>query len=303
VNWLTNFVRPKLRALVKRADVPDKLWHKCPKCDQIIFHRDLERNLHVCQHCGHHMRMTVEARLRLFFDDGIFERAKLPNVPTDPLKFRDQRKYTDRLRDAQRSSGEDDAIVVASGKMDGRTIVVAVFNFSFMGGSMGRAVGEGVLLAAQLAVEKNAPMIAVPASGGARMQEGVLSLMQMPRTVIAVQQVKNAGLPYIVLLTDPTTGGVTASFAMLGDIQIAEPDAMIGFAGQRIIEQTVRETLPEGFQRAEYLLEHGMIDMVVPRGELRQTLCNIFDLLCRPMPKGSSGALSIPDRPDSAQHP
>lgn len=302
MNWLTNFVRPKLRALVKQADVPDNLWRKCPKCDQMIFHRDLERNLHVCQHCSHHMRMPVEARLKLFFDDGVFERADIPGVPVDPLKFRDQKKYTDRLRDAQRSSGDDDAIIVASGEMNGRPIVVAVFNFSFMGGSMGRAVGEGVLAAAQLAVEKNAPMIAVPASGGARMQEGILSLMQMPRTVIAVQQVKDAGLPYIVLLTDPTTGGVTASFAMLGDIQIAEPDAMIGFAGQRVIEQTVRETLPEGFQRAEYLLEHGMIDMVVPRGELRQTLCTIFDLLCHPMPEGG-GALTIPERPDSAQQP
>ena len=234
------------------------------------------------------MRMTVEARLRLFFDDGVFERAKLPDVPTDPLEFRDQRKYTDRLRDAQRSSGEDDAIVVASGKMDGRTIVVAVFNFSFMGGSMGRAVGEGVLLAAQLAVEKNAPMIAVPASGGARMQEGVLSLMQMPRTVIAVQQVKNAGLPYIVLLTDPTTGGVTASFAMLGDIQIAEPDAMIGFAGQRIIEQTVRETLPEGFQRAEYLLEHGMIDMIVPGGNCGKHCVIYSTCFAAPFPKAAA---------------
>ena len=288
MNWLTNFVRPKLRALVKQADVPEKLWRKWSECDQMIFHRDLERNLHVCQHCGHHMRMPVEARLQLFFDDGIFERTAIPDVPVDPLNFRDE------------------AIVVATGAMNGRPIVVAVFNFAFMGGSMGRAVGEGVLAAAQLAVEKKAPLIVVPASGGARMQEGVLSLMQMPRTVIAVQQVKEAELPYIVLLTDPTTGGVTASFAMLGDIQIAEPGAMIGFAGQRVIEQTVRENLPEGFQRAEYLLEHGMIDMVTPRAELKQTLSRVFELLCNPMPDGNRDgggdgrALTIPDMPDLA---
>ncbi|MBT5107987.1 MAG: acetyl-CoA carboxylase carboxyltransferase subunit beta [Rhodospirillaceae bacterium] len=308
MNWLTNFVRPKLRALVKQADVPEKLWRKCPECDQMIFHRDLERNLHVCQHCGHHMRMPVEARLRLFFDDGVFTRAAIPDVTLDPLKFRDQKRYTDRLRDAQRASGEDEAIIVAAGAMNGRTVVVAVFNFSFMGGSMGRAVGEGVLAAAKLAVEKKAPLIVVPASGGARMQEGILSLMQMPRTVIAVQQVKEAELPYIVLLTDPTTGGVTASFAMLGDIQIAEPGALIGFAGQRVIEQTVRENLPEGFQRAEYLLEHGMIDMVTPRADLKQTLSCVFDLLCNPMPDGRHGggdnrALTIPDMPDSAHRP
>lgn len=252
------------------------------------------------------MRMPVEARLQLFFDDGIFERTAIPDVPVDPLNFRDQKRYTDRLRDAQRASGEDEAIVVATGAMNGRPIVVAVFNFAFMGGSMGRAVGEGVLAAAQLAVEKKAPLIVVPASGGARMQEGVLSLMQMPRTVIAVQQVKEAELPYIVLLTDPTTGGVTASFAMLGDIQIAEPGAMIGFAGQRVIEQTVRENLPEGFQRAEYLLEHGMIDMVTPRAELKQTLSRVFELLCNPMPDGNRDgggdgrALTIPDMPDLA---
>lgn len=308
MNWLTNFVPPKLRALVKQADVPEKLWRKCPKCDQMIFHRDLERNLHVCQHCGHHMRMPVESRLRLFFDDGVYERAAIPDVPADPLKFRDQKRYTDRLRDARRDSGENDAIIVASGAMKGRTVVVALFNFSFMGGSMGRAVGEGLLTAAQLAIEKKAPLIAVPASGGARMQEGILSLMQMPRTIIAVQQVKNAELPYIVLLTDPTTGGVTASFAMLGDIQIAEPDALIGFAGQRVIEQTVRENLPEGFQRAEYLLEHGMIDMVTPRADLKQTLSRVFDLLCNPMPDGrrdgdDNRALTIPDTLDSAHRP
>jgi acetyl-CoA carboxylase carboxyl transferase subunit beta len=305
LNWLTNFVRPKLRALVQKTDVPENLWRKCPKCDQMIFHRDLERNLHVCQHCDHHMRMPVEARLKSLFDNGEFDRIELPSVPADPLKFRDQKRYTERLRDARRRANEDEAIIVATGAMGGQTTVVALFNFEFMAGSMVRAVGEGLLKAAELAVAEKAPLIAIPASGGARMQEGVLSLMQMPRSIIAVSQVKEAGLPYIVVLTDPTTGGVTASFAMLGDIQIAEPNAMIGFAGQRVIEQTVRESLPEGFQRAEYLLEHGMIDMVTPRTELRDTLCTIIDLLCHPTKLAQTGgendaALAIPDQsPDS----
>jgi acetyl-CoA carboxylase carboxyl transferase subunit beta len=311
LNWLTNFVRPKLRALVQKTDVPENLWRKCPECDQMIFHRDLERNLHVCQHCGHHMRMPVAARLKSLFDDGEYERIDLPAVPADPLKFRDQKRYTERLRDARRRANEDEAIIVATGAMGGQTTVVALFNFEFMGGSMGRAVGEGLLKAAELAVAEKAPLIAIPASGGARMQEGVLSLMQMPRSVIAVSQVKEAGLPYIVVLTDPTTGGVTASFAMLGDIQIAEPNAMIGFAGQRVIEQTVRENLPEGFQRAEYLLEHGMIDMVTPRAALRDTLCTVINLLCHPTMLAQTGpaqtglaqtgaetnaALAIPDQ-------
>jgi len=284
MSWLSNFVRPKIRALVAKPDVPDNLWHKCTKCEAMIFHRDLEQNLHVCQHCGHHMRLKPEERLAMLFDDGKFETIKLPKVPADPLKFRDSKRYVDRLRDARSKTGHQDAILVAHGTVGGMNTVIAAFDFGFMGGSMGIAVGEGMLAAANLARLQEAPLIVVPASGGARMQEGILSLMQMPRTTIAVQQVKEAGLPYIVILTDPTTGGVTASFAMLGDIHIAEHGAQIGFAGARVIEETIRETLPEGFQRAEYLLEHGMVDIVVRRGDLRDTLVRVLDILRRPLP-------------------
>ncbi|MFV3074079.1 acetyl-CoA carboxylase, carboxyltransferase subunit beta [Niveispirillum fermenti] len=283
MNWLTNFVKPKIQALVSKKEVPDNLWHKCPSCEAMLFHRDLEEQLHVCQHCGHHMRLTPVRRLNMLLDPG-YQTIELPKVVVDPLKFRDQKRYTDRLKEAQAKSGRQDAIVVAHGKINGQGAVVAAFDFGFMGGSMGMAVGEGLLAAARLAVLQQVPLIAVPASGGARMQEAILSLMQMPRTVIAVEMVKEAGLPYIVILTDPTTGGVTASFAMLGDIHIAEPGAQIGFAGARVIESTIRETLPEGFQRSEYLLDHGMVDMVVHRKELRGTLARIIDLLRRTGP-------------------
>ncbi len=286
MNWLTHFVRPKIKALVGQKDVPDNLWTKCPNCGQMIFHRDLESHHHVCQHCGHHLRLPIEKRLSLLFDDGAFTRIELPKTKPDPLKFRDRKRYTERLKDAQSKTREQDAIIVAHGKMGGTDVVVAGFNFAFMGGSMGIAVGDGLIAAARLAVMQHAPLIVIPSSGGARMQEGILSLMQMPRTVIAVEEVKEAGLPYIVLLTDPTTGGVSASFAMLGDIHIAEPGATIGFAGRRVIEQTVRETLPERFQTAEYLLEHGMVDLVVPRAKLRETLTRILDLLIHPRPAG-----------------
>jgi len=293
MNWLTNFVRPKFQALVKQTEQPDNLWFKCPNCGQMIFHRDLEENLYVCQHCDHHMRVDVKKRLEMMFDDGRYDRIELPKAVTDPLKFRDLKRYTDRLKEAQGNTGEQDAIIVAHGDMGGHKVVIAAFEFSCVGGSMGVAVGEGLVSAAKLAVLQDAPLIVVPASGGARMQEGILSLMQLPRSVIAVEEVKEAGLPYIVLLTDPTTGGVTASFAMLGDIQIAEPGAMIGFAGRRVIEQTVRESLPEGFQRAEYLKDHGIVDMVVPRHELRDTLINLIDLLRNPTPEAEVVALPI----------
>ncbi|QJE74624.1 acetyl-CoA carboxylase carboxyltransferase subunit beta [Aerophototrophica crusticola] len=283
MNWLTNFVRPKIQALVSKKEVPDNLWHKCPGCGAMIFHRDLEENLHVCQHCGHHMRLDPMRRIKMLFDAG-FQTIELPKVVVDPLKFRDQKRYTDRLKEAQAKTGRQDAIVVAHGKINGHQAVVAAFDFGFMGGSMGMAVGEGLLAAAKLAVLQQAPLIAIPASGGARMQEAILSLMQMPRTTIAVEMVKEAGLPYLVLLTDPTTGGVTASFAMLGDIHLAEPGAVIGFAGARVIENTIRETLPEGFQRSEYLLDHGMVDMVVHRKELKETVGRLIDLLRRPGP-------------------
>lgn len=279
MNWLSEFVRPKIRTLLARKDVPDALWQKCPACEQMIFHRELERGLHVCPHCGHHMRLAALKRIAATFDEGSGTRIELPAVPLDPLKFRDRRRYSDRLKEAQGETGLPDACVVAHGTIGGHRAVVAAFEFGFMGGSMGTAVGEAILAAARLAVLQEAALIVFPSSGGARMQEGALSLMQMPRTTIAVGQVKEAGLPYIVVLTDPTTGGVTASFAMLGDIQIAEPGALVGFAGQRVIEQTVREKLPDGFQRAEYLLEHGMVDMVVRRPELPAILGRLLGLL------------------------
>jgi len=279
VSWLTEFVRPKIRTLLGRRDVPENLWVQCSACEQMIFHTDLEKNLKVCTHCGHHMRASVTERLAWTFDPETFARIELPKAPADPLRFRDSQRYTDRLKAARDKTGLDDALVVAHGLIGGHKSVVAVMAFEFMGGSMGAAVGEGLLAAARLAVLQEAPLVVFTASGGARMQEGAVSLMQMPRTVIATQLVKEAGLPFIVVLTDPTTGGVTASFTMLGDVQIAEPGALIGFAGARVIEQTVREKLPEGFQRAEYLLEHGILDMVVRRTELAATLARIIGLL------------------------
>lgn len=278
MNWIANFVRPKIRALVNR-EVPENLWTKCPSCAQMVFHRELEAKNRVCPHCGHHMRIGARQRLKLLFDDGEFKLIELPETPVDPLRFKDRKRYSDRLKEAQAKGDGKEAILVAHGQLGGMPIVIAAFDFSFMGGSMGVAVGEGLIAAAHLAVLQDAAFIAVPSSGGARMQEGALSLMQLPRTILAINEVKKAGLPYIVLLTDPTTGGVSASFAMLGDIAISEPGAIIGFAGQRVIEETIRETLPEGFQRAEYLLEHGMLDMVVHRHELRPALIRLLSLL------------------------
>ena len=279
-NWLTNFVLPKIRAVVSKKTTADNLWQKCPGCEHMLFHRELEASLHVCRNCGHHLRIGAAERLQILFDDGAATRIELPKTVADPLRFRDRRRYTDRLKEAQTTYGAgSDAVVVAHGRIGGQPAVVAAFDFGFMGGSMGLAAGEALLAAAKLAVLQEAALIAVPASGGARMQEGVLSLMQMPRTIIAADMVKEAGLPYIVLLTDPTTGGVSASFAMVGDITLAEPGAIIGFAGARVIEETIHEKLPEGFQRAEYLLDHGMIDMVVPRAELRETIGRLLGLL------------------------
>ena len=255
MSWLTNFVLPKIRAVVARKSMPDNLWHKCSGCEQMLFYRELEANLHVCRNCGYHMRIGSALRLKLLFDDGACARIELPKTILDPLKFRDRRRYTERLREAQAAFGAgSDAVVVAHGRIGGADAVAAVFEFGFMGGSMGIAAGEALLAAAKLAVLQEAALIVVPASGGARMQEGILSLMQLPRTIIAVDMVKEAGLPYIVVLTDPTTGGVSASFAMVGDITLAEPGAVVGFAGARVIEETIREELPEGFQRSEYLL-------------------------------------------------
>lgn len=295
MNWLTNFVRPKIRALVGTPkEIPDNLWEKCPGCGTMLFKRELEENLNVCRSCGFHLKLAVEKRLEMLFDDGKYKLLDLPKPPVDPLKFRDQKRYSDRLKDAQSKTGRQDAIMVGEGRMGNAKTVIAAFDFSFMGGSMGIGVGEGLVTAAQQAVSQKAPLIVIPASGGARMQEGILSLMQMPRSIIAAQQVKAAGLPFIVVFTDPTTGGVTASFAMVGDIHIAEKGAQIGFAGARVIESTIRETLPPGFQRSEYLLDHGMVDIVVTRQNLRETLIRVIGLL-RKEPTGTkSGQLTGP---------
>ncbi|MFY9287845.1 MAG: acetyl-CoA carboxylase, carboxyltransferase subunit beta [Alphaproteobacteria bacterium] len=305
MSWLTNFVRPKIRALVGvKKDVPDNLWEKCPGCSAMQFKRDLDENLNVCRACGYHLKLGAQRRLETLFDEGKFRVVDVPKVLVDPLKFRDQKKYADRLKDARNKTGRDDAIVVGEGVMGGVKTVVAAFDFSFMGGSMGMGVGEAIITAARRAVTTKSSLIIFPASGGARMQEGALSLMQMPRTIIAVDEVKSAGLPYIVVLTDPTTGGVTASFAMVGDIHVAEKGAQIGFAGARVIENTIRETLPPGFQRSEYLLEHGMVDIVVERKDLRDTLIRVMRLLRKepsskkpllagPVPHGARSAKRI----------
>ena len=281
MNWINNVVRPKIRSfLTTKREVPDNLWVKCPETGQMVFYKDLEANQFVVPGSNFHMRMASDARLASLFDDGVYERVEVPPVAHDPLKFRDGKKrYTDRLKEAKAATELEDAILVGEGTLDGLKVVAAAQDFRFMAGSLCMAAGEAVITGMLHAVEKNAPFILFAASGGARMQEGILSLMQMPRTTIAVQRLREAGLPYIVVLTDPTTGGVTASYAMLGDIHIAEPGALICFAGPRVIQQTIREQLPDGFQRAEYLLEHGMIDMVVHRHQMRETLSRICSTL------------------------
>ena len=283
MNWLSNFIRPSIRSIVgEQKDVPDNLWQKCPKCEGMLFHKEIKANNNVCYHCDFHMPIPVTQRLGLMFDDGKYEKISLPSVPHDPLKFKDKKRYADRLKDTKNKTGEADALMIGKGTIGGQNTVIAAFNFAFMGGSMGTAVGEGIVRAAEEAVKTKSAFIVVPSSGGARMQEGMLSLMQMPRTIIAVDMVKEQGLPYIVLLANPTTGGVSASFAMVGDIHIAEPGATIGFAGRRVIEETVRETLPPDFQTAEYLLEHGMVDMVVARSGLNAKIGSILSLLMDP---------------------
>lgn len=283
MSWLSEYVRPKIRTLLGQREIPDNLWQQCPSCQQMLFTKDLERTLKVCPNCGYHLRCTAVERLAFTFDvvDGGTggTRIELPKAPADPLKFRDSKRYVDRLKEAREKTGLDDACLVAHGTIEGERAVVAAMAFEFMGGSMGAAVGEAIVAAARLAVLQRAPLVVFTASGGARMQEGAISLMQMARTTIATRMVKDAGLAFITVLTDPTTGGVTASFAMLGDVQIAEPGALIGFAGARVIEQTVRETLPDGFQRAEYLHAHGIVDMVTKRGEMRGTLARLIGLL------------------------
>ena len=280
MNWITNSVLPRIKALVQPKEIPDNFWVKCKGCNEMLFHRQLEENLQVCPRCDYHMPLSCKNRLKALFDDGSYEEIPLKDgTNLDPLKFRDKRKYLDRIKEARSKTGLQDAISLACGRVNGLEIIIAVFSFEFMGGSMGSAVGNAIIQSAELAINKNAPLVIFPSSGGARMQEGILSLMQLPRTIIATQMIKEAELPFIVVLTNPTTGGVTASFAMLGDIHIAEPGAIIGFAGKRVIEETIHEKLPDGFQSAEYLLDHGMVDLVIRRHDLPKTLSTLLCLL------------------------
>jgi acetyl-CoA carboxylase carboxyl transferase subunit beta len=291
MNWISNVVRPKIRNFLARRDVPENLWIKCPESGQLVFYKDVEANQFVIPTSNYHMRMSAKARLKTMFDGETWIDVGIPAVPVDPLKFRDERRYVDRLKDARTKTGMNDAIKLGFGKLDGLPVVIGVQDFDFMGGSLGMAAGEAVIKGLETAVERGTPFILFAASGGARMQEGILSLMQMPRTTVAVQRLREAGKPYLVVLTNPTTGGVTASYGMLGDVQIAEPGALIGFAGPRVIEQTIREKLPEGFQKSEYLREHGMVDMVVHRHALRATLSN----LCRVLTRAPAAQIAAPE--------
>jgi acetyl-CoA carboxylase carboxyl transferase subunit beta len=295
LNWISNAV-PKIRNLLQRREVKENLWIKCPETGQLVFHKDVEANQWVIPGSNYHMRMGATARLRSLFDGETWFDIAIPEVPVDPLKFRDERRYVDRLKDARTKTGMTDAIKLGFGRLEGQPVVAAVQDFDFMGGSLGMAAGEAMIKGIDTAVEKGTPFILFAASGGARMQEGVLSLMQLPRTTAAVQRQRAAKKPYVVVLTNPTTGGVTASYAMLGDVQIAEPGALIGFAGPRVIEQTIREKLPDGFQRAEYLREHGMVDLVVHRHEMRATLARLCRLLTR-LPARNMERIPLPDVP------
>jgi acetyl-CoA carboxylase carboxyl transferase subunit beta len=295
MNWIANVVRPKIRSFLRR-EVPENLWVKCPETGQLVFYKDLEANQFVIPNSNYHMRMSAAMRLNVLFDNSQFEPIAVPEMPIDPLKFRDERRYLDRLRDARSKTGLDDAVRLAAGTLEGLAVVVGVQDFDFMGGSLGMAAGEAVITGLSTAAQRGTPFIMFAASGGARMQEGILSLMQLPRTTVAVDMLREAKKPYIVVLTNPTTGGVTASYAMLGDVHVAEPGALIGFAGPRVIEQTIREKLPEGFQRAEYLKDHGMVDMVVHRHQLRSTLAR----LCRLLTKAPSTSLTSLPAPAGA---
>jgi acetyl-CoA carboxylase carboxyl transferase subunit beta len=309
MNWINNYVRPRINSIFSRRETPENLWTKCDECGTMLFHREVSDNLNVCTSCGHHMYISPRDRFAALFDAGIFTEVKVPAPTVDPLQFRDQKKYPDRLRAAQKATEEAEAMLVATGDIGRTPVVACAQDFSFMAGSMGMYVGNAIIAAAEEAVRLKRPLILFSAAGGARMQEGILSLMQMPRTTVAVQMLKEANLPYIVVLTHPTTGGVTASYAMLGDVHIAEPNALICFAGPRVIEQTIREKLPEGFQRAEYLLEHGMLDRVTSRTNMRDELITITRMLMGlppavrgdlPPPAEIPHELSQPSAPDAA---
>ena len=303
MNWISNYVRPKINSLFTRREVPENLWVKCDECGTMLFHRELAEALNVCTNCGHHMPISPRDRFRTLFDGGIFVEIPVPKPLADPLGFRDQKKYPDRLREARRKTGEEEAMLVAEGDIGRLKVICTGQDFGFMGGSMGMHVGNAIVAAAERAVKQKCPLVLFAAAGGARMQEGILSLMQMPRTTVAVAMLKEAGLPYVVVLTHPTTGGVTASYAMLGDIQIAEPGALICFAGPRVIEQTIRETLPEGFQRAEYLLDHGMLDRVVARKDMRDELGTLLRLLTGEPPYAHGDLPAPAETPEPAAVP
>ena len=291
MNWITNYVRPRINSMLGRRDVPENLWIKCPETGEMVFHKDLEENKWVIPASGFHMKMPAKARLIDLFDGGVYEALVQPKVAQDPLKFRDSKKYSDRLRDSRIKTDQEDTILAGVGTLQGLKIVAVVHEFNFMGGSLGIAAGEAIVKAFERAISERCPLIMFPASGGARMQEGILSLMQLPRTTVAVNMLKEAGMPYIVVLTNPTTGGVTASYAMLGDVHIAEPGAEICFAGKRVIEQTIREKLPEGFQTSEYLLEHGMVDMVIDRHTIPDTLASLLKIMTK-SPANTSTAVA-----------
>ncbi|MET0174088.1 MAG: acetyl-CoA carboxylase, carboxyltransferase subunit beta [Agrobacterium vaccinii] len=293
MNWITNYVRPRINSMLGRRETPENLWIKCPETGEMVFHKDLEENKWVIPASGFHMKMPAKARLEDLFDGGVYEALVQPKVAQDPLKFRDSKKYSDRLRDSRVKTEQEDTILAGVGKLQGLKIVAIVHEFQFMGGSLGIAAGEAIVKAFERAISERCPVVMFPASGGARMQEGILSLMQLPRTTVAVNMLKEAGMPYIVVLTNPTTGGVTASYAMLGDVHIAEPGAEICFAGKRVIEQTIREKLPEGFQTSEYLLDHGMVDMVVDRREIPDTLASLLKIMTKAPANTSKDVLPL----------
>jgi acetyl-CoA carboxylase carboxyl transferase subunit beta len=292
MNWISEVVRPKIKTLFNKRETPDNLWIKCPETGQVVFHKDVEANQWVIPGSNHHMRISATQRLALMFDGATWLDVAVPEVPVDPLKFRDEKKYIDRLKDARAKTGQQDAFKVGFGRVEDLPMTIAVQDFGFMGGSLGMAAGEAFVKGAETALEKKTPYVLFAGSGGARMQEGILSLMQMPRTTVAIRRLRDARLPYIVVLTNPTTGGVTASYAMLGDVHLAEPGALIGFAGPRVIEQTIREKLPDGFQRAEYLKEHGMVDAVVHRHDLKSTVARLSRLFTK-APAASAPATPV----------
>jgi len=290
MNWITNLVPPKFGDFLQRKDTPENLWIKCPESGEMVFHKDLDANMGVVPGSGYHMKISAIERVSQLFDGGAYEVIPQPTVPQDPLRFRDRTRYADKLKDARKKTGMEDSILAAKGNVENQSMIAVVHEMAFIGGSLGLAAGEMIVTAMEMAADTKTPLVLFAASGGARMQEGILSLMQLPRTTVAVQRMKDANVPYIVVLTNPTTGGVSASYAMLGDVHLAEPGALIGFAGRRVIEQTIREKLPDDFQTSEYLQEHGMVDMIVSRLELKQTIARIVRLLLS-LPEPQTGVV------------